>query len=170
MVLRYRRKEEKLKKRIVTIFSVGIIALSITACGKSSGDSSEITKKLDFDIIQENLDTAFKNSETYSMYNSCDIEYDSDGNDLNIIVAVNDSIDPSLSVDYAKYAISTINYEAQRQVEGLKDYSNSDNYYGGLFDDVDAFITVAPVSASNEDDYFIFESIPRGSNREIKLH
>lgn len=104
------------------------------------------------------------------MYNSCDIEYDSDGNDLNIIVAVNDSIDPSLSVDYAKYAISTINYEAQRQVEGLKDYSNSDNYYGGLFDDVDAFITVAPVSASNEDDYFIFESIPRGSNREIKLH
>lgn len=68
-----------MKKRIVTIFSVGIIALSITACGKSSGDSSEITKKLDFDIIQENLDTAFKNSETYSMYNSCDIEYDSDG-------------------------------------------------------------------------------------------
>jgi len=104
-------------------------------------------KNLDFDIIQENLDTAFKNSETYSMYNSCDIEYDSDGNDLNIIVAVNDSIDPSLSVDYAKYAISTINYEAQRQVEGLKDYSNSDNYYGGLFDDVDAFITVAPVIA-----------------------
>lgn len=156
-----------LKKNVICCAS-SIIVFSFTGC--SDDNTGNIAKELDFSVIEQNLDASFENSDVYSMYDSCVVSYDADKNDLNITIAVADSLDPNISIDYAKYAISTINYEAQLQNSDIDEYSASENYYGGLFDDVDAFITVSPVSASSEYDYFIFESIPRGSNRKVKLN
>lgn len=155
-------------KKIVVCCVSSIITFSFAGC--SDDDTGNIAKELNFSVIEQNLNASFENSDVYSMYNSCAISYNADKNDLNITIAVADSLDPNISIDYAKYAISTINYEAQLQNSDINEYSASENYYGGLFDDVDAFIIVAPASATSEDDYFIFESIPRGSNREVKLN
>lgn len=133
----------------------------------TSDDSSSVD--IDFSKIESSLDQSFKSSEEYWLFDSCDLEYDKESNNLTITLALNSSISPDEVIPYAKYAISTINYEAQRQDGNLQDYSESDRYYGGLFDAVDAFLIVAPSSAQTDDDYYIYESIPKGSNREIEL-
>lgn len=132
-------------------------------------DSDESSVSIDFSKIETSLDQSFKSSDQYWLYDSCDLKYDEESNDLTITLALNSSISPDAVIPYAKYAISTINYEAQRQDTNLKDYSESDGYYGGLFDAVDAFLIVAPSSAQTDDDCYIYESIPKGSNREVEL-
>lgn len=150
---------------ILVIFLLIVIVIWIFGSDSDEAPSVDI----DFSKIETSLNQSFESSEEYWLYDSCALEYDEDANDLTIVLALNSSINPDEAVQYAKYAISTINYEAQRQDSDLKDYSESEGYYGGLFDKVDAFLIVAPSSAQTEDDYYICESIPRGSNREIKL-
>lgn len=144
-----------------------LIVIIIWIFGSDSNETSSMD--IDFSKIETSLDQSFESSDNYWLYDSCALEYDKDANDLTITLALNSSINPDEVVQYAKYAISTINYEAQKQDSSLKDYSESEGYYGGLYDTVDAFLIVAPSSAQTEDEYYIYESIPKGSDREIEL-
>lgn len=156
----------KTRKIIATGMLVGAVAL--TGC---SSDEGEIAKEIDFDKVEQGLSEALSNSDNYSnAFDSCDVSYNEDTNDLDIVIAVHPSTDPSVAIGIADYSISTINYEAQRQNSEIADYSASNSYYGGLFDDVNAFIMIAPTTAQSEDEYYIFESIPVKSHRELKLN
>ena len=104
-----------------------------------------------------------------------DMEYNQSSNTITIAIIVSDSTDGAIAQALADLTLIILNEEAQYFNKSIKsadpsNYSTNSygRYHGGLYDECNVIIAVAPIShAGNSDYYYVSQRIPAGSHNPI---
>lgn len=102
------------------------------------------------------------------------VTYNQSTNTIMIAIVVSDSTHSAVAEALAYVTLQVLNEEAQYYNNSIKssdsnDYSTSryGRYRGGLYDECNVIIGVAPLSKA--DDYYVFQYIPAGTHNPISL-
>jgi len=104
-----------------------------------------------------------------------DAEYNQSSNTITIGIIVSDSTNGDIAKYMADATLKVLNAEVSHYNHSIKlsdstDYSAnySGRYHGGLYDECNVIIAVAPIShAGNSDYYYVSQYIPAGSHNPI---
>ncbi|APQ97525.1 hypothetical protein [Clostridium botulinum] len=173
-----------MKKNLTIIFLCAIISLSLVGCGFTEGvkkgaedatKNSKVTaetkkdvKKFDVDWTRciEDTKKELTNKEHFSYVK--DIYIKVEDNKIIFTAALGDATNDKVALDFADTMIRRFNANAQLQDSSIK--SGEKNYLGGLYDIYDISVGVAPLSKTkNQKDWYVFDAISKGVQREPKL-
>lgn len=124
------------------------------------------TALLDWDALAEDFkaDTAVNQDFVRDVYVGCD------GDMIQLTAVVDPSTADDVVLDYVDTMLRRLGTLAHQQNDSFT--MPDKNSYGGLFDSYSVMIGVAPLgSESNQDDWYIFDSIGRlvQTNHELKI-
>lgn len=124
------------------------------------------TALLDWDALAENFkaDTAVNQDFVRDVYVGCD------GDMIRLTAVVDPSTADDVVLDYVDTMLRRLGTLAHQQNDSFT--MPDKNSYGGLFDSYSVMIGVAPLgSESNQDEWYIFDSIGRlvQTNHELKI-
>ena len=149
----------------------------------SAANSSKTSNSIGLSSISEaELKAAAAVTTNYLVYfgnipnlRNMSIEYTPSDNTIMIAIIVSDSTDGVIAKALADLTLKMLNEEAQYYNKSIKradssNYSTNSygRYHGGLYDECNVIIGVAPAShAGNPDYYYILQSIPAGSHNPL---
>ena len=179
-----------MKKKLVTMLLIGMMAFSFTACGSSSSDQSTDTDSKTEETVDttdsEENDSAAEEDNSKDSAEAVTLDMDKCISDLKenlpldpdytfvqdysismkddqitITAVVDDSTDPTVALDFADTLVRQLNLYAQMQDSSIE--SASKDFYGGLYERYDALVGVAPASQTdNPDKWFVYDGIVGG--------
>lgn len=118
--------------------------------------------------LSSSLKEEFTDNEFHAYIRDVGVYESSDGS-ISIFAAVDDSTDPEVALDLADTLLRRTAALAQTQNNELS--SPGHEYYGGLYDNYNAIIGVAPFSHTNdEEEWYVVDAITNGRFKELSLN
>lgn len=166
-----------MKKFILGIW-VLIVCLLMAGCGSSNSDGknssnpAEKTSAATQKGIDEKwalVDKEFKaEMSSYPYVVDASALRDESKKEITFSAILQPATKPANALDFADTMLRR--YAALAQTYLDKDYkSGSKDYYGGLFDDYNAMIIIAPQGATEPKDCFVFDHITRKMHTQQKI-
>lgn len=175
-----------MKKNLAIIFLSAIISLSLVGCGFTEGvkkgaedankkDNNKVAVETKKDIKKFNVDWAKCVEDTKKeLTNQNNFDFVKDvyikveDNKITFTAALADATNDKVALDFADTMLRRFNVNAQLQDSSIK--GGEKNYLGGLYDNYDISIGIAPLSKTNsQKDWYVFDAISKGVQREPKL-
>lgn len=101
------------------------------------------------------------NKNVFPYVNDVYAKVDESSKQITLTAVVSDSTSPEVALDFADTMIRRFNSIAQMQDSKIKSAGNE--YYGGIYDDYNLLIGVAPVSKmSDTKHWFVYDAISKG--------
>jgi hypothetical protein len=159
-----------MKKKLLSLLLVTLMAVSLAACGGSSESKKDDTEaaelNIDWDKCINDLKEGLQLSPDYTFVRDYYINFEDD--QISITAAVDDATDPEKALDFADTLVRQLNLYAQNQDGNIK--SASKDYYGGIYDHYNALIGVAPMSYTDDSSkWFVYDAITSGNGPKLNL-
>lgn len=123
---------------------------------------------VDWDKCTEDLKESVLNQEFFPYARDVYVAIDEQKKEIIFSAVVDDSTDPEVALDYADSLVRQYNLMANMQDSNIQ--LASKDYYGGLYDQYDVLIGVAPMSKTdNQDEWFVFHAIIAGAHDKNKI-
>lgn len=136
--------------------------------GNDESEQNENGFNVDWDKCLEDLKESVLDQEFFPFAKDIYVVVDEEKEQITFSVVVGDATDPEVALDYADTVIRRYNLMANMQDSSIA--LGGKDYYGGLYDQYDVLIGVAPQSKTNDtDEWFVFDAVISGAHNEIKL-
>ncbi len=164
-------------KKFIFFCVVLSLLITLSACGSGSSNGNEKSANKDDEKVEytvdwskclEDLKESVLNQEFYPYAKDVGVVVDDDQNRIAISIVVSDDTSPETALDYADTVVRQYNLMASTQDSNIA--SGSKDYYGGLYDQYDVLIGVAPQSKTGyKDAWFVSDAILSGAHNKIRL-
>lgn len=127
------------------------------------------TLNIDFEPYIASVKEQLTNPEFFAYVKDMDIRIDEETKTVAFTAIVYDDTNVDTAVDFADTMIRRLNLEVAGSNSNVA-YSTND-YYGGLYDEYNIMVGVAPVSkVDNSKDWLVFQSILKGTNQAVRAN
>lgn len=137
---------------------------------KSVEDVSQetVVYNVDWDQCLDDLKESVLNQEFFPFAKDVYVTVDEDKKKITFSAVVGDSTDPEVALDYADTIVRQYNLMANMQDNNIK--LGSKDYYGGLYDEYDILVGIAPQSKTDDtEQWFVFDASIAGAHQKFKL-